>query len=164
MPDKYYTIIYENLVTNTENVMKGLCEFVNIPYNAKMIESAFPEWLSEHLERRGDLKKEDTVHKGLLSPINTTNIGKWKNNMSPYNQLAVEIITADFAGKMYGYDINIDYSKGNIPLIRILKAKLKYYAWQMFTQLKYKSFRFNLMYTERKQRKWGKNMSIAEYF
>jgi hypothetical protein len=164
MPDRFHTIIYEKMVTDTETIMKSLCEFLKIPYMTIMIENVFPEWLNAHLERKGTLKREETAHKGLLSPINTSNVGKWKNKLSLYDQAAIETITADFANKVYGYDIHLDPNNSiKIPVLRVLKAKCRYFAWQTFSQLKYKSFWFNLMYTRRKQKRF-KNMPIWEYF
>ncbi len=165
MPEKFYTIIYENMVTETEDIMKGLCAFLKVPYSEAMIQNVFPEWLSAHLERKGNVDRKNMVHTGLLAPINTSNVGKWKNKLSAYDQAATEAITADFAKKTYGYDISIDpNSKIKISGFKILKGKCLYYLWQAFTQARYKSFAFNLMYSKRKQKKKGKDLPMWEYF
>ncbi|HTA26361.1 MAG TPA: sulfotransferase [Bacteroidia bacterium] len=165
MPEKFYTIIYENMVTETEAIMKGLCQFLKIPYSTAMIENVFPEWLSAHLERKGKVDMENMVHKGLLSPINTSNVGKWKGKMSAYDQAATEAVTADFARKTYGYDIQIDpTNKVKISGFKVFKGKCIYYVWQAFTQARYMSLKFNLMYSKRKQGKKGKDLPLWEHF
>ncbi len=165
MPSRFYTVIYENMVTETEEIMKGVCSFLKVPYSTAMIENVFPEWLSAHLERKGNIDMKNMVHTGLLSPINTSNVGKWKNKLSAYDQAATEAVTADFARKTYKYDISIDPNNAiKISGFQIFKGKILYFLWQNFTQARYKSLKFNLMYSKRKQKKKGKDLPVWEYF
>jgi hypothetical protein len=164
-PGKILTILYENLVTDTEGTMKKVCDFLAIPFTPSITQNKEPEWLNAHLERTDVTEKETLIHRNLLKPINASNIGKWKNKMNPYDQAVTEIVTGDFAKKMYGYDI--DNNRQNKPvkvsILNLMKGKLVYYTWQEFTKLKFKSFRFNLFYSKLKRR-WNKNVPLWEYF
>lgn len=163
-PDRYLTVLYEDLVRDTERTMKAVCDFLHIPFYKAMIQNRIPVWLNSHAERKG-LDREKMIHRNLLKPISISNIGKWKNNMLPYDQAITEIITGDFAHKIYGYEI--DSNRKNKPVkiswFTLLKGKWVYYIWQNFTQLKAKSFRFNLFYS-RVRKRLKKNVPLWEAF
>lgn len=78
-PDKYYFIRYEDLVTNPEKEMTALCCFLKISYHESMLR--FYEIKDEVLAVYPD-KNVTTNRKSLFSPINTANIGAWKNQLT----------------------------------------------------------------------------------
>ncbi|HTA26360.1 MAG TPA: sulfotransferase [Bacteroidia bacterium] len=149
VPEKYFTVLYENLVTDTEKTMKLVCDYLNISFTTTMIQNKGPEWLNTHVETIGVTGAKKFVHRNLLQPIDTSHVGKWKNKMSLYDQVLTEVITGDFAKKLYGYDI--DGNRNNKPIkissITLLKGKYFYIICQELIRLKMKSFRFNLLYS-----------------
>jgi protein-tyrosine sulfotransferase len=161
-PKKYITVLYETLVEKTEGTMKEVCEFLHVPFVSEMVQNKGPEWLTTHQERKGIVDNDKMIHRNLLKPISASNIGKWKNKLDPYDQAVTEAITADFARNVYGYDIDENKSI-KISSLSLLKGKCMYAAWQWFTQLKAKSFRFNLFYSKFK-RMINKKIPIWEYF
>jgi protein-tyrosine sulfotransferase len=161
-PSKYLTVLYEKLVENTEGTMKSVCEFLQVPFVNEMVQNQGPEWLTTHQERKGIVESDKMIHRNLLKPISTSNIGKWKNKLDPYDRAVTEAITADFARKVYGYEIDENKSI-KISSLALLKGKYKYNAWQKFTRLKAKSFRFNLFYSKLK-RAINSKIPIWEYF
>jgi protein-tyrosine sulfotransferase len=164
-PGRYLTVLYEKLVGNTEATMKLVCEYLQVPFVNGMVQNQSPEWLTSHQERVGVTDKENTIHRNLLKPINTSNVGKWKNKMNPYDQAVTEIITGDFAKKNYGYEIDSKQSDKSIKVssLSLLKGKFIYNTWQKFTQFKTSSLRFNLFYS-RLKRAIYKNTPIWEHF
>lgn len=164
-PGKYLTILYENLVADAEGTMKLVSDYLNIPFTSAMTQNKGPEWLIAHHERKGSADMEKIIHRNLMKPIDTSNIGKWKNKMTPYDQTIAEVLTGDFAKKVYGYDV--DSSRNNKPvkisLFTILKSRFLYLIWVNFTRLRAKSFRFNLFYSKLKKR-FNKNIPLWEYF
>jgi len=163
-PGKYLTILYENLVSDPEGTMKTVSEYLNISFTTDITQNKSPEWLDTHYKKIGVTGDRQLIHRNLLKPINTTNVGKWKNKMNPYDQTIAELIAGDFAKKMYGYDI--DSNKNNKPVkissFRLLIGKYTYYLWQAFARLRTKSFRFNLFYSKLKRK--NKKVPIWDYF
>ena len=164
-PSKYYTVLYENLVRDTEGTMKLICNFLHIDFEGTMVQNNAPQWLNSHIERRGITDKDKLIHRNLLKPINTSNVGKWKNKMTPNDQAITEIITGDYAHKVYGYDI--DGNKDNKPVkiswLVMLKGRCLYYSWVWFSRKKATHFWFNLYYS-RLKRKLMKNIPVWDYF
>jgi Sulfotransferase family len=167
MPEKCYTLLYENLVEHPEVSMRRLCEFLLISYDDKMIQNP----VAERLENSGIepllVESAKIIHANLLKPVNTTNIGKWKTGMSNENIEVVEKITGAFAAKNFNYLFEKGYGKISIATnTKILKTKIIYYCWQFFTRIKYKSYWFNTLYTNvnlyfgRETRVFGKGLNI----
>jgi hypothetical protein len=91
------------------------------------------------------LERTREIHANLLKPVNTSNIGKWKTQMSPGNVKIVEAITGAFASKNFNYPMAIPERNSGIA---VLKIKIVYAIWQFFTRMKYRSYRFNTFYTK----------------
>jgi hypothetical protein len=163
-PGKYLTILYENLVSNTEGTMKLVCEYLDISFAGTMTQNQSPDWLKAHQERMGIAENERMIHRNLMKPIDTSNVGKWKNKMDPYDQMIAEVVTGSFAKKMYRYDIDSNRNNKSLKVspFTILKGKCVYLIWQEFTRLKAKSFRFNLFYSKLKRK--NRKVPIWEYF
>ncbi len=131
-PDRYFTIKYETLVNDTESIMKSLCDYLKIPFAATMSQNKMPEWLNAHLKNNVVSETTKPFYANLLKPVNTTKIEHRKTGMDPYDQTITQIITGNFARKMYGYEI--DSNKADKPikisLFTLLRGKAVYYAWQ----------------------------------
>jgi len=145
-PNKFFTIIYEDMVRNPENTFIPLCEYLAVPYNDAMLNHQFPERLQMY-EGQKAYKRAKTAHQNLLQPINTSNIGKWKNEMSEPDRTITEIITAKFANKYYRYNIE-PYQKNSpkISPVRLFKSWIQYTLWQFFTRMRFKNYAFNKWY------------------
>ncbi len=144
-PQRYFTVLYETMVENTEANMKKLCEFLHVPFNEGMIHNSFPDRLKSFRNQKLLLERTREIHANLLKPVNTSNIGKWKTQMSPGNVKIVEAITGAFASKNFNYPMAIPERNSGIA---VLKIKIVYAIWQFFTRMKYRSYRFNTFYTK----------------
>jgi len=151
IPDKFFTILYEDMVINTENVFRRLCEYLGVDYSNSMMSHKFPERLQAY-EGAKFYERKKKIHQSLLEPINTTNIGKWEYEMSEYDRTITEIITAKFAQKYYGYEIDATKkSTVKISLIRILKSWVQYIIWEFFTKWRFTNFKFAVYYRKKKK-------------
>lgn len=149
-PDIFFTIIYEEMVTNAENVFMPLCQFLGVAYDTSIMNNQFPERIQSY----EGLKFYDQVkrtHESLLEPINTTNIGKWRSEMSAYDMAITELITAKFAHKYYGYDVKADkMSACKVSVIKLFKSHIQYYMWEVYTKLRFSNYKLNMYYLKRK--------------
>ncbi len=149
MPERFYTLLYESLVETPEGSMKKLCDFLSISFDEKMLHNLFPERVKAYSNQQLLMDRVEQIHSNLLMPINTSNIGKWKKDMSPENSKIIEKITGDFAAKTFHYQINSNPGPiGLVLQIKIVKSRIIYYSWQSFTRIKYKKYWFNRLYTK----------------
>lgn len=104
-PQKFFTIKYEDLVSNPKKHIPDLCNFLSIPYNEGLYDFHYK---TSDLYRKD--KNENTLinnvmnklHVNLMNPINTSQVDKWKNEMSIEEMELSDYIAGDFA-KRYGY-------------------------------------------------------------
>lgn len=152
IPDRFFTIIYEDMVKNPGNTFIPLCEYLAVPYSDSMLNHQFPERLQSY-EGQKAYKRAKEAHQNLLQPINTSNIGKWKNEMSEYDRAITELITAKFASKYYGYSMETDkQNTSKISSFKLFKSRLQYLLWQFFTRARFNNYVFNKWYYLNKKR------------
>ena len=99
MPERFFTVMYEDLVKNTVYVMQKICNFLNVTYSDTMTENVAPEWLIKVWSEQKKLTTEDAVLKGLLQPVNTSNIGKWKTALNEFDKAVIYMVTGEYARK-----------------------------------------------------------------
>jgi hypothetical protein len=150
MPQRFFTVFYEKLVTETEQTLISLCKFLDVPFNIAMTENHF----GERMETFKDNKLVDRyklIHKGLLNPVNTNNIGRWEKEMSAENIAITEIITGTLARDKYGYATRVKKDiKEKVPAYTLFRSLLWYRVWEFFTRMRYKNYAFNKVYYTRK--------------
>lgn len=104
-PAQFYTLRYEDLVTRPETLIPEMCTFLNITYNREMAEyydttqKAYTDENHKNDIMAGLVQK---IHGNLLKPIHTSQIDKWKKDLSTHEIEVIEYITGDFA-KRYNY-------------------------------------------------------------
>ncbi len=79
--ENYMEIRYEDMVTNTEESIKKVCDFIGINYNSDMLDH------TSQVEKLGDTDKAH--HSNLSKPISSDSIGKWKHNLSESDQESI---------------------------------------------------------------------------
>jgi protein-tyrosine sulfotransferase len=165
LPERFFQVKYENLVENPEKVMQSMSKFLEIPFSAEMTQNKKPEILEAQLAQSGMEKKGGEIHKELLRPVNTSNIGKWKKGMTEFDRKVTETITSDYATRTYGYEIYPDPdNKIIVSRFQLLKGKCLYHIWQKFTRLRFKNFQFNLLYSKVKRAIKKEKLPLWEYF
>jgi len=79
--DDYMEMRYEELVTDTEPVIRQACSFLGIDYSPSMLDH------TSRVDKLGDTDKAH--HSNLTKPINSESVGKWKKNFSDSEQKEV---------------------------------------------------------------------------
>lgn len=79
-PNQFKRIRYEDLVQNPEQVMKEVCDFIGVPFSAKILETQ-----DDYLEKLGAVGDTEAF-RNVANPINPDSIGKWRKNLTE-NQL-----------------------------------------------------------------------------
>lgn len=152
MPEKFYTVFYEKLVTNTEATMRAVCEFLKVPYSEEMIENRFKDRVKT-IEQNPFADRMKNLHKSLMQPVNTTNIGKWQKEMSPLNVAITETIAGKLAHEKYNYTIGTKHAdKIKISRIKLMKSLWYYRLWEIYTRRRYRDYERNKRYYTRKMK------------
>lgn len=107
----YFEVRFEDLIQNTENILRHICEYINLDFHPKMMkyyENA-QNRLNEHLERRrldGTLvvsklaRQKQQINTG--KPPDIHKIGVWRNILQPNEIEEFELIAGDTL-RQYGY-------------------------------------------------------------
>lgn len=162
---RFFSVKYEDFVNETEKTMRAVCEFLNVPFISEITQNKPPEVLEQSLLKGELMEQARVIHKELLKPVNTSNIGKWKQGMNEFDRTATEIITADCARKTYGYDINAKREgSAKISGFRLMRGRWLYYTWQAFTRWRFKNYTINLMYSRIKRSIMKDKLAVWEYF
>ncbi|NVO20911.1 MAG: sulfotransferase [Bacteroidetes bacterium] len=99
-PDKFYTIRYEDLVSEPTKYYRELCDFLSIPYNDSVFE--FYKIQGEAM-KKFNVEKIMKYHKSLLSPINTKKVNLWKTEL-PERDIRITEFVAGRWIKKSGYE------------------------------------------------------------
>ena len=120
-PNKFYTLRYEDLVSSPKEKAIEICDFLNLEFSNEML---------SFFSRMNDLPITlPKNHLNLLKPINTSQVGKYKNELNNNQIELIDFICGDFAEK---YDYYPTTKKNRF----YFKLKLFWY------QFRYEQFKF----------------------
>jgi hypothetical protein len=110
VPNRFVTIKYEELVTNTSENIKEICNFLSVDF--------LPDILNFHNYKEDFLitYKDDGIeqyHSSLMQPINTSKIKTWKVKMPEKEIKMADMVVGRWAEK-YGYERKYN---GTYPLL-----------------------------------------------
>ena len=114
-PDRCVTIRYEDLLTDPGETVKSLCERIQIPYEATML---------ENFQAPSAEAQASSYWSNLDKPLLRENFNKWKRDMSPRCAAYYQGVCAGKAGHMLqtlGYDV-LD-QRYKFPLYNALKPR-----------------------------------------
>ncbi|MEN9582305.1 MAG: hypothetical protein RL641_259 [Candidatus Parcubacteria bacterium] len=94
--ENYYEVKYETLVTKTEPTLIGVCTFLNITYDPRML-----RYFEFQGSTRDPLKFIQNIE--ATFPIFTTSIGRWKKELSPH-ELDFVLPKIQKLRNTFGYD------------------------------------------------------------
>lgn len=114
-PKKYDRMLYEELVLNTEVILKNISEFIHIPFNKKMLSG------HKHFEERiAENKYLNLVHhRNITKPVMVGNTEKWQTEIDPKNSRIIEAVTFEWAN-FFGYSVE----KPNLSFLEKRKSQL----------------------------------------
>lgn len=104
-PSRFYTLRYEDLVTNPEKSISELFEFLTISFDSNILyfhKTTRRIFNDERVNNDILTGIVDKIHVNLLNPINTERIDKWKNELTISEIEVIDYITGDYA-KKYNY-------------------------------------------------------------
>ena len=82
-PDRYRVVRYEELVTDLEPVIRGVCEFLDLEFRDEMLKP-------HEREQKGFPGRSKDWMENTLKPVFTSSIDKWKETMSSRDIALVE--------------------------------------------------------------------------
>jgi len=111
----YYRLYYEDLISYPEKTLKKICNFLNVDYDSEMLE--FYKKSDEIV-----VEEERNWKENCFSPIMTSNMGKWKKELS-INQIHIieEICNEAFSKHGYKKFINSKNQKTNFLIFAFVK-------------------------------------------
>jgi hypothetical protein len=98
-PDAFFTIRYEDLVTDPSLYFRQICEFVGIGFTTDVFDFYKIKEEAEKKYPRDILKKH---HSSLFHPISTINIGKWEKKLNQRTVKLADYVAGDYA-ELAGY-------------------------------------------------------------
>ncbi|MGI9547443.1 MAG: sulfotransferase family protein [Flavobacteriaceae bacterium] len=123
----YFKLQYEDLLKSPEEVLKRTCNFIDVPYEDRMLH--FNESARELVSESEMQWKKET-----LQPLITTNVNKWKDNFSYFQVVLIETLSR-WTMKNFEY---VPY--GNIKKLGLLD-RIRIKGYQLAAQ------GFSLLYT-----------------
>jgi len=100
--NNYLEVRYEQLISSTENELKRICEFLNLSFEAGM--------MNHQLQAKSLLRNDEMDWKSnVLDPVDPGKIGKWKENISRKQLIVIEAILSNDFEKL-GYKKSLDSS------------------------------------------------------
>jgi hypothetical protein len=128
----FYTLKYEDLASFPEKYIVEICNFLNIPFYREMLD--FHKKVNDVYN---DSKPEAIarLHSNMLNPVNTTQINKWKKELTINEIELADFIAGNYA-KKYGYQ----------PLHQINKTKYYIKAIPGFFRDRLVNFIFKIYY------------------
>lgn len=112
--DHYLELRYEDLVTETEPALRRICEFIELPWDAAVLDyhRRAPERMEEitrDFERSGGREAVPAQmrahqHRHVSQPPREDRVARWRKDMSPADQAAFEAIAGDLLAEL-GYPV-----------------------------------------------------------
>jgi hypothetical protein len=123
-PEKFFTLKYEALVSNTSNSLKEVCAFLGVPFEEKMaadhtsgIYSTFNSNVKEGFRK---------IHGNVFNPVTSSYVDEWRKTLTAEDIASSERVAGDYAEKMYGYKKTSVGNDGKNGSSITLKMRLKY--------------------------------------
>ena len=126
-PDRYLAIRYETMVTNLENTIKNVCDFLGLKYESSML-------LLEQVPR---FKNQDSIENPSDSPITRKYVGQFKEQLSPSQISFIEKFSHLYM-KEFQYILNENQKTDRQSITEYLKTwpinVLQMAGWNLVTQ------------------------------
>lgn len=138
-PEQFFTIRYEDLVTMPEKIIPEICNFLSLSFNEKMYRfynTTRTAFTDENYKNGIMAELVQQFHKNLLNPISTSQIDKWKKELSAREIEVIEYITGNYA-KKYGYFPSVEKPK-SYPILflkNFLQDRFSYLVYKLYYKL-----------------------------
>ncbi|MDF2438186.1 MAG: sulfotransferase [Bacteroidota bacterium] len=78
-PSNFYTLRYEDLVSDPNKYVPEICRFLKIEFNPRMLD--FHTTIKEVKEEKYAIEIEK-IHPNIVNPVNTTQVEKWRKSLT----------------------------------------------------------------------------------
>ena len=130
-PEKILYVKYEDLVLNTNESVRKICQFIQVPYRDEMLQpSQFINFDYEKFKEKinkEEFLKISEMHKNLKLDINPRSIGAGTKQLSKWELMVAQTI-CDNIGNRFGYQPTIEISVISKVLIWIWYSPLIIYT------------------------------------
>lgn len=124
-PQKFFTLKYEALVSDTANSLQEVCTFLGVPFEEKMaaehtsgIYDTFNSNIKEGFRK---------IHGNVFKPITSSYVDEWRTTLTPEDIYTAESVAGKYAEKMYDYEMTMPEKAASIGSSVTTKMKLKYF-------------------------------------
>ncbi|MEZ5084185.1 MAG: sulfotransferase [Bacteroidales bacterium] len=100
-PNQFYSLKYEDLVSDPEMKMTEVCNFLGIEYKKEILDFHTIENVSEFLP----VEAMNKFHSSLLNPISVKKVNSWKTNLSNKEIKIADFVVGEYAERS-GYSRN----------------------------------------------------------
>jgi hypothetical protein len=118
----YMEVKFEDLVLHTERELRRICEFIELPFDERML--GYHETAEQRLQEKAralprahgeaqSAEKRLLSHAKTFEPPNPAMIGTWKQRMSPQNRAAYEALAGELLAEL-GYEIDQPNGDGEV--------------------------------------------------
>lgn len=126
-------IRYEDLILNTNNTMREICNFINVEYDNDCI--------NKYIDSPKNLilisnEHKNTIHKKINDGISKNNIFKYKSKIGIFEKAIFELLAGEYLHK---YNYGLDFPIFMNPIFKIFRSPL-YFSARIFNNIRY-SFR-----------------------
>ncbi|NQV03449.1 MAG: sulfotransferase [Bacteroidia bacterium] len=99
-PERFYLVRYEDVVMQQEETIRGICDFLALPFDPSVFEFHTKK---EETEKSYPQEIVKRIHSNLMKPINTGRMGLWKKELSSAQVCIADLVAGNYAEKM-GYE------------------------------------------------------------
>jgi Sulfotransferase family len=104
-----YELRLEDLVEQPETKLTEICDFLNLPYEIKMLES-----YQANAAKKVGASRASGIHQNLSSNLSINNVTKWQNKLNPAKQALAWEIAGELLVEL-GYPSGIKHSNFKLP-------------------------------------------------
>jgi hypothetical protein len=112
--DNYMTIRFEDLVLDTENMLKEICSFINISYDKSMLNPTI----------LGEPTGGNSFENRFFTKVDNENVNNWKNRIDDF---PAKVIEFHFKEYLINFDYNIAF-----PDTDTASAAIEFYKWSNY--------------------------------
>lgn len=118
-PERFYTLRFEDLITEPERQMKDLCAFLGLDFNLIMLD------YTRNLEGYYNDEGFRYLHGSLNNPFDISKIGESQQKLSATQLFIAEVLAGDY-GQQYGYKCHYSRKNGLFLIVKLFLIPVIY--------------------------------------
>jgi hypothetical protein len=123
-PEKFFTLKYEALVSDTASSLSAVCAFLGVPFEEKMAaDHASGIYTSFNANHKEGFRK---IHGNVFNPVTSSYVDEWRKSLSAEDITSAERVAGSYAEKMYGYKMTYPEKVVNTASSVTFPMKFKY--------------------------------------